>query len=88
MSLALWILKWLRIVDEFDGEEDNFLFKWEIGVDKFDDDDVFVVVVVVDDNGILDGTGFFNEIEVNDDGLTSESIQIKTTCQNSCSFFY
>lgn len=79
MSLALWILKWLRIVDELDDDDDNFLFKWERGVDKFDGDVLVVVVVeeIDDDNGILDGTGFFNEIEVNDDGLTSESIQIK-----------
>ena len=76
----------MRIVEEFDGEEEeeSFLFKWESeGVERFDVD-VFVVVVVAvaeidDDNGILDGTGFFNEIEVNDDGLTSESIQIKHT---------
>ena len=83
------------MVDEFDAEDESFLLIWESGVDRFDDDDdeVFVVVVVVavvDDNGILDGTGFFNEIEVNDDdGLTSEPIQItekRTTCSDT-SFF-
>ena len=70
------MLKWLRIVEEFD-EDDKLLFKWEIeGADEFDVA-VFVVVVVEfdDDNGILDGIGFFNDIEVNDDGLTSESIK-------------
>jgi len=63
----------LRIVEELD--EDKLLFKWEReGLDV-----VIVVVVVVvevdDDKGRFDGIGCFNAIEVNDDGLTSESIE-------------
>jgi hypothetical protein len=69
----------LRIVEEFD-DEDKLLFKWEIeGANGFVVV-VFDVVVAVefdDDNDILDGTGFLNEIDVNDDGLTSESIKIE-----------
>ncbi len=68
----------MRIVEEFD-DEDKLLFKWEIeGANGFVVV-VFDVVVAVefdDDNDILDGTGFLNEIDVNDDGLTSESIKI------------
>jgi len=64
----------LRIVEELDDEEDKLLFKWEReGLDV-----VIVVVVVVvevdDDKGRFDGIGCFNAIEVNDDGLTSESM--------------
>ncbi len=69
----------MRIVEEFD-DEDKLLFKWEIeGANGFVVV-VFDVVVAVefdDDNDILDGTGFLNEIDVNDDGLTSESIKIE-----------
>ncbi len=82
----------MRIVEEFD-DDDKLLFKWEIeGANGFVVV-VFDVVVAVefdDDNDILDGTGFLNEIDVNDDGLTSESIKIeeKKTFQDTPSFSY
>ncbi len=66
----------MRIVEELD--EDKLLFKWEReGLDGLDDVVIVVVVVVEvdDDKGRFDGIGCFNAIEVNDDGLTSESIE-------------
>jgi len=66
----------LRIVEELDDEEDKLLFKWEReGLDVVIVVVVVVVVEVDDDKGRFDGIGCFNAIEVNDDGLTSESIE-------------
>ncbi len=67
----------MRIVEELDDDEDKLLFVWEReGLDGLDVVIVVVVVVEVDDDkGRFDGIGCFNAIEVNDDGLTSESIE-------------
>ena len=88
--MALWILKWLRIAEEFDDDrrenDDGRDFEGDelFWLDVEDDDDDDAVVVV---KGILDGTGFLNDKDLNDDGLISESIGKKRKRENIHYFF-